>query len=212
MARADLLTGIVRLSEEQYNHLITNGYVTAGDKTIVYDENTLYVTPTEETVKGDVDIDDLSITKNDGGQIQTVGIIDQKTKKVNKEWTGTQAEYDALIEKDLDTIYYITDVDKVSLINDLSLYTTGSVISSAKTFTKHVHVMLEFETDGVHGGTDFVLHPYDTSICFVTYDVLINGQLYSAQAYLDDSGYVRINIPNGLTFTNVNGHYIEYGG
>lgn len=165
----------------------------------------------EERV-ADVKIDELSITKNDSGQIQTTGVIDQNTGNTNKEWTGTQAEYDALIEKDLDTIYYITDVDKISSINDLSLYITGSVISSAKTFTKHVHVMLEFETDGVHGGTDFVLHPYDTSICFVTYDVLINGQLYSAQAYLDDSGYVRINIPNGLTFTNVNGHYIEFGG
>lgn len=165
----------------------------------------------EERV-ADVKIDESSITKNINGQIQTIGTIDQNTGNTNKEWTGTQAEYDAIVEIDPDTIYYITDVDKISLINDLSLYITGSVISSAKTFVKHVHIMLEFETDGVHGGTDFVLHPYDTSICFVTYDVLINGQLYSAQAYLDDGGYVRVNIPNGLTFTNVKGHYIEYGG
>lgn len=160
----------------------------------------------------DVQIDNSSITKNDSGQIQTTGIIDQNTGNTNKEWTGTQAQYDALVEKDPDTLYYITDGKSLPAIEDLTLTITNSVISSAETFTHHVHVMLEFETDGVHGGTDFILHPFDTSICFVTYDILVNGQLYSSQAYLDEAGNIKINVPAGLTFTNAKGHYIEYGG
>ena len=160
----------------------------------------------------DVQIDNSSITKNDSGQIQTTGVIDQNTLKVNKEWTGTQAQYNALAEKDPDTLYYITDGKSLPTIEDLTLTIANSVISSAEKFTHHVHVMIEFETDGVHGGTDFILHPFDTSICFVTYDILVNGQLYSSQAYLDEAGNIKINVPAGLTFTNTKGHYIEYGG
>lgn len=36
--------GIVKLTEEQYNTLKTNGTITVGETTVNYDENTLYVT------------------------------------------------------------------------------------------------------------------------------------------------------------------------
>lgn len=36
---------IVYLSDEQYQELVTNGSITVGGTTVVYNENTLYVTP-----------------------------------------------------------------------------------------------------------------------------------------------------------------------
>lgn len=211
MAKSTLFKGIVYLSQEQYNKLIALGAIEVNGKVIEYDESILYVTP--QTLPDDYyTIDNSSITKNGSGQIQTTGVIDQNTGNANKEWTGTQAQYDALVKKDPDMLYYITDGKSLPSINNLTLTVANSVISSDEKFTHHVHVMLEFETDGVHGGTDFILHPFDTSICFVTYDILVNGQLYSSQAYLDEAGNIKINVPTGLTFTNVKGHYIEYGG
>ena len=72
--------------------------------------------------------------------------------------------------------------------------------------------MVEFETDSIHAGFDCVLHPYDEAVCFVTYDVLVNGQANFGTAYLDESGHVVINVPNGLTFNNVHGKYVMFGG
>jgi len=58
---------------------------------------------------GSVSIDNTSITENSSNQIQTVGVIDQKTGNANKQWTGTKAEYDALNSHDANTFYNITD-------------------------------------------------------------------------------------------------------
>lgn len=58
---------------------------------------------------GSVSIDNTSITENSSNQIQTVGVIDQKTGNANKQWTGTKAEYDALGTHDANTFYNITD-------------------------------------------------------------------------------------------------------
>lgn len=196
-----------------YTHIEHENMITK-IKIFTITESVLSWVITEQLISSaqEINIDNSSITKNNSEQLQTVGIIDQNTGNTNKEWTGTQAQYDALAEKDPNTLYYITDGKSLPAIEDLTLTIANSVISSAETFTHHVHVMLEFETDGVHGGTDFILHPFDTSICFVTYDILVNGQLYSSQAYLDEAGNIKINVPTGLTFANAKGHYIEYGG
>ena len=98
-------------------------------------------------------------------------------------------------------------VDEDSL-GELTLTTSGTVITSAERFTGHVRVMIEFETDGMHYGSDFILHPYDTSICLVSY----NFVAHTGTAYLDDNGHIQINIPDNLTFTNVKGHFVELGG
>ena len=63
------------------------------------------------------EIDNSSITLNDLGQIQTIGVIDQNTNAVNKYWTGTKAEYDSIAEKDENTFYHITD-DTVDYITN----------------------------------------------------------------------------------------------
>ena len=76
-------------------YLVDNGYVTREDK----------ATSTEAGV---VRYDDLSITENDEGKIQTVGVIDQ-TNNVNRLWVGLKEEFDTITEKDINTIYIITD-------------------------------------------------------------------------------------------------------
>lgn len=55
-------------------------------------------------------IDNLTITENENGTIQAVGVLNDKDKEtLVKLWTGTKAEYDAIEEKDDATLYNITD-------------------------------------------------------------------------------------------------------
>ena len=81
-----------------------------------------------------IKIDNTSITLNEAGNIQTVGVIDKNTGNANKYWTGTRAEYEAIAEKDENTFYYITD--------DIIEYITNSVdnlinyYSKSETYTK----------------------------------------------------------------------------
>jgi hypothetical protein len=53
-------------------------------------------------------IDDITITENANQEIQAVAVIDQNTGIV-KTWTGTMAEYEAIVTKDPETEYIITD-------------------------------------------------------------------------------------------------------
>lgn len=53
-------------------------------------------------------IDNLTITANADDEIQAVAVIDQNTG-IAKTWTGTMAEYDAIVTKDPETEYIITD-------------------------------------------------------------------------------------------------------
>lgn len=55
------------------------------------------------------DKDNLTITENTDGKLQSVGVLDSNTNTVTKVWTGTLAEYNAITSKDAGTIYYITD-------------------------------------------------------------------------------------------------------
>lgn len=75
---------------------------------------------------GSVSIDNTSITENSSNQIQTVGVIDQKTGNANKQWTGTLQEYNALGTHDANTFYNITD-DTASgriLVKDITISTS----------------------------------------------------------------------------------------
>lgn len=59
---------------------------------------------------GTATIDNLSITNNTDGEIQTIGTINQNDNtEALKEWKGTLAEYNAIEEKDDSTKYYIMD-------------------------------------------------------------------------------------------------------
>ena len=55
-------------------------------------------------------IDNLTITENENGEIQAVGVLNDNDKEtLVKLWTGTKEEYDAIEEKDDATLYNITD-------------------------------------------------------------------------------------------------------
>lgn len=57
---------------------------------------------------GSVAIDGTTIVFNSNDEIQAVAVVDQNTGIV-KTWTGTAAEYDAIVTKDPDTEYIIID-------------------------------------------------------------------------------------------------------
>lgn len=86
--------------------------------------------------------------------------------------------------------------------------TGDAVLTSTETFTTHTQILVEFETDGIHAGFDCILHPYDQAICMVTYNVLTNDTPHFSTCYLDNTGHVVVNVPTGMTFTNVKAHYI----
>lgn len=84
---------------------------------------------------GSVSIDNKSITTNTSNQLQTVGVIDQNnTSTAIKTWTGTKAQYDAILSKDSNTLYNVTDDTDVSLTILEALYPVGSIyITTANT-------------------------------------------------------------------------------
>ena len=176
-------------------------------------------------IGGRVSVDNISITENTDGEIQAVALknglkVINDNSVSNENFSGvthlTQAQFEQLtrngsivvngqtIVYDPNHIYITTD----NVLQDLTLTQSNMMLISEEEIIGHVHVMLEFETDGVHYGTDFILHPYDTSICLVSF----RFSTYDSNAYLDDSGKINIMIPSGLTFTNVKAHYISLGG
>ena len=77
---------------------------------------------------GSVVIDNLSITKNGDNELQTIGVINQNsTTTAIKTWTGTKAQYDAIVSKDDNTLYNITDDANPTLSLLESIYPVGSV-------------------------------------------------------------------------------------
>ena len=109
------------------------------------------------------EIDNDSITLNDLGQIQTVGILNQNTGKINKYWIGTKVEYDSIAEKDESTFYYITDntVDYITnSVNNLINYylksetytkeEVNTLISSVNSFNVLVVDILPTENIDTH--------------------------------------------------------------
>ncbi|MBR1756828.1 MAG: hypothetical protein IJ738_04610, partial [Alphaproteobacteria bacterium] len=65
-------------------------------------------------------LDNKSITKNTANELQTVGVINQNNASLAvKTWTGTKAQYDAIIAKDSGTLYYLTDAQKIYYGNTL---------------------------------------------------------------------------------------------
>ena len=59
MAKTTLFKGVVYLSDEQYNKLITDGVIEVGGQTITYDESIVYITPkvlpTDYYTKSEID-------------------------------------------------------------------------------------------------------------------------------------------------------------
>lgn len=70
---------------------------------------------------GSVAIDGTTIVFNSNDEIQAVAVVDQNTGIV-KTWTGTAAEYDAIVTKDPDTEYIIIDDigDSATIIGEIT--------------------------------------------------------------------------------------------
>lgn len=101
---------------------ITDNTLTTTDKTIVGAINELNAKPAAP------DLDGKSITKNASDELQAIGVINQNdTTTAIKTWTGTKAQYDAIVTKDANTLYNITDDTDVSLSILEALYPIGSI-------------------------------------------------------------------------------------
>lgn len=77
------------------------------------DNNTASLSDTTKWEKvelgGGSDIDNSTITLNSNDEIQTVGVIDNRSGSALKLWTGTRSQYNAIQSKDANTLYNITD-------------------------------------------------------------------------------------------------------
>ena len=76
-------------------------------------------------------IDNNSITQNSSDELQTVGVIDQNaTTTAIKTWTGTLAQYNALVSGgtvDSNTLYNITDDSDTTLTLLQTIYPVGAI-------------------------------------------------------------------------------------
>lgn len=82
-----------------------------------------------------IDIDNVSITKNGDDELQTIGVINQNNATTAlKQWSGTKAQYDAIVTKDANTVYNITD-DVPSTLNFYTKTETDSLLSNYATTT-----------------------------------------------------------------------------
>jgi hypothetical protein len=79
------------------------------------------------TIQASAAADNKSITKNSSQELQTVGVINSRdTSTAIKTWTGTKAQYDAIVTKDPNTLYNITDdVDEIVITRTL-----GQIVQS----------------------------------------------------------------------------------
>lgn len=95
---------------------------------VKYDTNTLKVNDNGELESiGGVSIDNSTITENASSEIQAVAVVDSNTSNAIKTWTGTRAEYDAIVNKDATTLYNIIDDTDVTLSLLELLYPVGSI-------------------------------------------------------------------------------------
>ena len=117
MADTDLQQFIINVgTKAQIEAGISGGTITSDMLSISTDEDSF------------IEIDEVSITKNSSDKIQTVGVIDQNnTSNAIKTWSGTRAQYDAIVSKDANTLYNITDDTDIGLNLLQAIYPVGSI-------------------------------------------------------------------------------------
>lgn len=139
--------------------------------------------------------DNITITKNSQNKIQTVGIIDQNAGNIVKYWEGTQAEYDAIVTKDNNTIYYITDAEDVYVTN--TDYATPSVGGVLKVSNGDYGMTVD---NGVLKGAVRTLAQYNDMsskgiVCKGTLENVISGKANKISVVQTSTSTIEIN-PN----------------
>ena len=97
------------------------------------------------------------------------------------------------------------DINTHELAYDVLTEVSTGILKSTYTYSHHTLVAFEVETQGVHYGADFILHPYDgVSVCLVAFRIILNGSFADAYANLDENGHIVITltgqIPSGAIF------------
>lgn len=84
---------------------------------------------------GSVTTDGTTINTNSSDELQAIGVINSRDSSTAiKTWTGTKAQYDAIVTKDANTLYNITDDTDVTLSILEAVYPVGSIyITTANT-------------------------------------------------------------------------------
>lgn len=151
--------------------------------------NTLTLTDAEKTSAknwlgisegGSVDVDNKSITTNSSDEIQTIGVINSRDSSTAvKTWTGTKAQYDAIVTKDPNTLYNITDDTDVTLTILEALYPVGSVyITTANTC------------------------PLSTLISGSTWELVSSGIVKSGEVPVKGNG-MTLGLTNGVDYAGI---------
>lgn len=149
-------------------------------------------------------IDNLSITENSSDELQTIGVIDQNnTSNAIKAWTGTKAQYDAIVTKDNNTQYTCTDSGEIYFGTDLIANKAGNrnigeIVASTIPLTDAGLHLLDgsvISGDGVYSEfVDFIksLHQQDPNGSWITDE---NGWQASVTQY-GVCGKFAIDYPN----------------
>lgn len=118
---------------------------------------------------------DGTLTKKAGIGANT-GVIDQNTNAIDKIWTGTQEEYDALATHDANTIFLTDGVGEGNLVADITLSSNSSSVTISG---------LDLNADG--GVYDFVV-TWNTvtttaSYAYFTFNSVSSGYAYVQKYY-----------------------------
>lgn len=77
-------------------------------------------------------VDNISINRNTDDELQTIGVINQNNiTSAIKTWTGTKAQYDAIITKDTNTLYNIIDDTQASTYEAYSKSETDTLLANS---------------------------------------------------------------------------------
>ena len=71
--------------------------------------------------------DDITVSKNSDDELQAIGVIDNNSGNALKYWTGTKAQYDAIVTKDPNQLYFIEDDTDTTLTLLELLFPVGAV-------------------------------------------------------------------------------------
>ena len=142
---SDLTNGAGYITSSALNEYATENYVDTGlaSKQAILVSGTNIKTINNTSILGSGNIDIQSGSSYTAGTgiditndvISVEGVKDQRnTSTAIKTWTGTRAQYDAIVSKDSNTLYNITDDTDTTLTLLEALYPVGSVyITTAST-------------------------------------------------------------------------------